>query len=76
MAQQVNRDLLEVLKRHRVPATGFVNEQTVTVLGIAGPEILTQWVLQGFDLGNHTYSHPDINALSVPQIEDEYSVER
>lgn len=71
MAQQMNRKLLQTLKRHKVPVTGFVNEQSVIALGTAGSEILTQWVLQGFDLGNHTYSHPDINALSVPQIEDE-----
>jgi peptidoglycan-N-acetylglucosamine deacetylase len=71
IVQQMNRKLLQTLKRHRVPVTGFVNEQSVSALGTSGSEILTQWVLQGFDLGNHTYSHPDINALSVSQIEDE-----
>ena len=71
MAQQMNRKLLQTLKRHKVPVTGFVNEQSVIALGTSGSEILTLWVLQGFDLGNHTFSHPDINALSVPQIEDE-----
>jgi peptidoglycan/xylan/chitin deacetylase (PgdA/CDA1 family) len=71
VAQQMNRNLLRTLKRHRVPVTGFVNEQGVSALGVSGSQVLMQWVLQGFDLGNHTYSHPDINLLSVPQIEDE-----
>lgn len=71
VAKQTNRKLLRTLKRHRVPVTGFVNEQGVGALGASGPQILKQWVLQGFDLGNHTYSHPDINLLSVSQIEDE-----
>jgi peptidoglycan/xylan/chitin deacetylase (PgdA/CDA1 family) len=71
IAQEMNRKLLRILKRHRVPVTGFVSEQGVSALGTSGSEILRQWLLQGFDLGNHTYSHPDINTLSVPQIEDE-----
>ena len=71
LAQRMNRRLLHAFKRHRVPVTGFVNEQSVSALGTYGAEILAQWVLQAFDLGNHTYSHPDINTLSVPQIEDE-----
>jgi len=70
-AQHVNRKLLEAFKQHKVPVTGFVNEQTVGSLGTAGLEILTQWVSLGFDLGNHTYSHPDINVLSISQTEDE-----
>jgi peptidoglycan/xylan/chitin deacetylase (PgdA/CDA1 family) len=71
MARQVNRTLLGEFKRHDIPVTGFVNEQHVSALGSSGSAILRQWILRGYDLGNHTYSHPDINALSVPQIEDE-----
>ena len=71
MARQVNRTLLAAFKRHHIPVTGFVNEQQVSALGSSGSAILRQWIFRGYDLGNHTYSHPDINALSVPQIEDE-----
>ncbi len=71
-ARQVNRKLLVAFKKHRVPVTGFVNEGRVEGLGLkAGSQILRQWTREGFDLGNHTYSHSDINELSVPQIEDE-----
>jgi peptidoglycan/xylan/chitin deacetylase (PgdA/CDA1 family) len=37
----------------------------------AGPKILYEWIQRGFDLGNHTYSHPDFNELTVAQFEDE-----
>jgi peptidoglycan/xylan/chitin deacetylase (PgdA/CDA1 family) len=71
-ARQVNRKLLAAFKKYRVPVTGFVNEGRVQGLGPkTGSQILSQWLAEGLDLGNHTYSHPDINELSVPQIEGE-----
>ena len=33
--------------------------------------MLREWTRGEFDLGNHTYSHPDVNQFSVAQIEDE-----
>lgn len=71
-AEEVNRKLLSTLRHHRVPVTGFVIQNSVEELGIAaGTEILKKWTNSEFDLGNHTYSHPDVNELSVAQIEDE-----
>jgi peptidoglycan/xylan/chitin deacetylase (PgdA/CDA1 family) len=71
-AREVNRKLLGAFKKYRVPVTGFVNEGRVQGLGPKnGSQILSQWISDGLDLGNHTYSHPDINGLSVSQIEDE-----
>ncbi len=68
VAEAANRKMLAAFKAHRVPATGFVNEKTVEALGAAS---LKEWIAGRFDLGNHTYSHPDINLLSVAQIEQE-----
>lgn len=71
-ARQANQKLLVAFKKHGVPVTGFVIEGRVEDLGMkAGSQILNQWISAGLDLGNHTYSHSDINELSVPQIEDE-----
>jgi len=71
-AGQVNRKLLTAFKKYRAPVTGFVNEGRVQGLGSkTGLQILKQWIAQGFDLGNHTYSHSDFNELSVPQMQDE-----
>jgi peptidoglycan/xylan/chitin deacetylase (PgdA/CDA1 family) len=71
-AEMANRSLLAAFQAHRVPVTGFVIQKTVESLGPdSGGRILKEWTSRGFDLGNHTYSHPDINALSIEQIEQE-----
>lgn len=68
----VNAKLLAAFSGHHVPVTGFVIQKRVEEIGWAqGTAILRDWVRQGFDLGNHTYSHPDVNDLSIEQIEDE-----
>ncbi len=72
MAEAVNRKLLAALQRHHAPATGFVIQKRVEALGAPyGAGILRRWTSRGFDLGNHTYSHPDINTLSAEEIAEE-----
>jgi peptidoglycan/xylan/chitin deacetylase (PgdA/CDA1 family) len=54
----LNYKLLHGLKRHRLPATGFVNEGKLDE--IDRPQqiaILEKWLAAGMDLGNHTFSH-------------------
>ncbi len=70
-AEIVNRRLLAAFRAHHIPVTGFVIQKRVESLGPAGLHILQQWTREGFDLGNHTYSHADINDLSIEQIQDE-----
>jgi peptidoglycan-N-acetylglucosamine deacetylase len=71
-AEQVNETILHAFTRHHVPATGFVIEQRAEDLGLpVSRKILKQWTRPGFELGNHLYSHPDVNTLSVDQIEQE-----
>jgi peptidoglycan-N-acetylglucosamine deacetylase len=71
-AEAINKQLLSAFQTHHVPVTGFVIQQRVEALGPErGTKILRQWTKQGLDLGNHTWSHPDINDLTVARIEDE-----
>lgn len=70
-AEAATHKLLDALRRRRVPVTAFVIGRRVEELGPSGPAILRQWLQSGFDLGNHTYSHPDIDALPVEEIESE-----
>jgi len=71
-AEMINRELLAAFQKRRVPVTGFVIQKRVESLGsTSGVRILKQWIDGGFDLGNHTYSHLDINNLSADEIERE-----
>ena len=71
-AQAVNRALLEALKKHRAPAIGFVNGKTAGELGSDnGQQILQQWAREGLDLGNHTFSHADLNNITLEQFKQE-----
>ena len=60
--------LLKSLKKNRIPAIGFVNEKKLYKNGKINPlkvEILNLWLRAGMDLGNHTYSHPDLHKVPV-----------
>ncbi len=71
-AQAVNRAILRALARHRAPAIAFVNEQRVRQIGeVAGQGILRQWLTDGQDLGNHTFSHRDLDDLTVAEFRTE-----
>jgi peptidoglycan/xylan/chitin deacetylase (PgdA/CDA1 family) len=64
---------LRVLKKRKVPTVAFVNEGKLQVAGEVEARIalLQMWIDAGAILGNHTYSHPDFNTLTVEQFEEE-----
>jgi peptidoglycan/xylan/chitin deacetylase (PgdA/CDA1 family) len=72
-AQRVTNTLVRVLAAHNAPAVAFVNERKLEINGEvdARTALLEQWVKAGFVLGNHTYSHPDFNSVSVDQFQTE-----
>ena len=72
-AQRATKEILRVLQAHHAPAVAFVNEDKLQITGEVDARIalLQQWVDAGMILGNHTYSHPDFNALTIEQFQDE-----
>jgi len=57
-----------------VPVVGFVNENKLEVDGKVDPRrvaMLEDWLDAGYELGNHTYSHADINDVGVAGFEKE-----
>jgi peptidoglycan-N-acetylglucosamine deacetylase len=72
-AQRATNEILRALRTHRVPAVAFVNEGQLLIVGEVDARIalLQQWVDAGMILGNHTYSHPDFNTLTIQQFQDE-----
>jgi len=64
--------LLQHLKTGQVPAVGFVNEAKHCREGKLDParvELLRSWLKAGFELGNHTASHPSLNRVPLDAFE-------
>ncbi len=52
--------ILDALKKHNAPATFFVVGHYVE----SAPDLLKRMVADGHTVGNHTYHHPDMTAIS------------
>lgn len=71
-AQSITSAILSSLDKHHAPAIGFVIGQHVSDIGEKqGMLLLQQWIHHGYDLGNHSFSHPDFNALTIEQFEQD-----
>ena len=73
--EELTGKLLSAVRKHNVPAVGFVNEGKLFVEG-AGPGdadgrtgLLRMWLDAGLELGNHTYSHRDLNTMPLDQFQ-------
>jgi peptidoglycan/xylan/chitin deacetylase (PgdA/CDA1 family) len=64
--------LLKPFREEKIPVIGFVNEGRGTLFERDGlRQILDVWLDAGADLGNHSYSHLNINNVSL----DEYTAD-
>lgn len=66
--------LLSAVTKHKVPAIGFVNESKLYESGKyiqQRADILKMWLDKGMELGNHTFSHGDINTTPLPEYEED-----
>lgn len=71
--QAMTARLLAELKEYRIPAIGFVNEDKLDRGDFAQRvDILKMWLDAGFPLGNHTYSHADIDAMPLGAYEIDF----
>ncbi|MCP1123586.1 polysaccharide deacetylase family protein [Bacillus sp. 3103sda1] len=59
--------ILDVLKKHGIQTTMFL---TGTWVG-KFPELAKRILADGHEIGNHSYSHPDLTKLSIPMIMSE-----
>ena len=61
---EINKELVALLASQKIPAIGFVNENKLEVDSRIDPgrvELLELWLEAGLELGNHSYSHPDLH---------------
>lgn len=73
--QARHQALLAQLKQAGVPVVGFVNEGKLQVDGVVRPErvqMLRDWLDAGYVLGNHTWSHMDLNAEGVAAFQRDF----
>jgi peptidoglycan/xylan/chitin deacetylase (PgdA/CDA1 family) len=65
--------LLGTLRDQKIPVVGFVNENKIYRTGEVDERIkaLQMWIDYGFELGNHTFSHPSLNHVSLQAWEDD-----
>ena len=67
---QVNEQMIASIKAGGIPVIGFVNG----IRTVQHPEtlqVLPKWRGAGLLLGNHTWSHPHLSQLTIPQFEAE-----
>ena len=72
--EAMTRRLLAAVREARVPAIGFVNEGKLAPGGRreeARVALLNLWLDAGFELGNHTYSHLDLNHTPLSDFEND-----
>jgi probable sporulation protein (polysaccharide deacetylase family) len=60
-------DMLDTLKRHNVKATFFLEGRWVK----NNPDMAKMIVDAGHEIGNHSYSHPDLKTMSNQAIRDQ-----
>jgi peptidoglycan/xylan/chitin deacetylase (PgdA/CDA1 family) len=67
-ARGINERILAALAEADAPAVGFVNASRTCGEPATGlrDEVLEAWLDAGHDLGNHTWSHPDLERTPLP----------
>lgn len=70
---EMTTKLLGTLRDQKIPAIGFVNEQKLYKFGEVDDRIkaLSLWLDNGFELGNHTFSHASLNRVTLAAWEEE-----
>jgi peptidoglycan/xylan/chitin deacetylase (PgdA/CDA1 family) len=70
--RKISAGLIGCFQAEQVPVVLFVNERQLNVPGQrdARADVLREWRDAGFEIGNHTYSHPDPNRVPLWQYQD------
>jgi peptidoglycan/xylan/chitin deacetylase (PgdA/CDA1 family) len=66
--KEITAKLIASFTRNHIPAIGFVIAKKLLNDTLKSPfqiSLVERWIDCGFDIGNHTYSHPDYNSVSL-----------
>jgi peptidoglycan/xylan/chitin deacetylase (PgdA/CDA1 family) len=67
----MTQDLMRPFREQQIPVIGFVNTGRSQLDGQGMQEVLKLWLDAGAELGNHSYSHPDINNVALDVYTDD-----
>jgi peptidoglycan/xylan/chitin deacetylase (PgdA/CDA1 family) len=73
-SRAITSTLLAAITAHHIPAVGFVNEGKLhrdRGADAKRVDLLRMWLDAGLELGNHTYSHLDLNSTPLPAFEED-----
>jgi peptidoglycan/xylan/chitin deacetylase (PgdA/CDA1 family) len=71
--RKITLRLLHALTERDIPAIGFVNEIGLLIdneINDKRVDLLRLWLAAGMDLGNHSYSHPDLHQVSAAEFNE------
>jgi len=71
-SRRATLDLLADAADRRIPLIGFVTESQLCPggeLDLERVDLLRLWLAAGFDLGNHSYSHPFLHRVSLAEFQ-------
>ena len=71
---KITKKLIATFKKYKMPILAVVNEQKLESNGTVDPArtaLLQQWLQAGFELGNHGYSHKNINEVPFEEYKNE-----
>ena len=66
--KEITEGLLSAFKKHDVPAVGYVNEGKLYPNGELDSSrlaLVERWMQEGYELGNHTYSHMNYHRATM-----------
>jgi peptidoglycan/xylan/chitin deacetylase (PgdA/CDA1 family) len=66
--------LMAIYKKFNMPVLAVVNEQKLETNGVNDPAkvaLLQTWLDHGYELGNHGYSHKNINEITMAEYQEE-----
>ncbi|MCA1575126.1 MAG: polysaccharide deacetylase family protein [Acidobacteria bacterium] len=70
----ITRKLLHAIKSNQVPAIGFVNENKLLTNDQRDEKrvaLLRMWLDANLELGNHTFSHPDLHRIPIDTFKED-----